>query len=43
MGGQAYETKSRVGAKSFLILNGKAQDQGRTIAPPAAKRKDEQE
>ena len=41
--GQAYETKSRVGAKSFLILNGKVQEHGRTIAPPAAKRKDEQE
>ena len=41
--GQAYETKARVGAKSFLILNGKVQEGGRTIAPPAAKRKDEQE
>lgn len=40
--GQAYETKSRVGAKSFLILNGKVQEHGRTIAPPAAKRKEEQ-
>ena len=39
--GQAYETKSRVGAKAFLILNGKIQEHGRTIAPPAAKRKDE--
>ena len=38
--GQAYETKSRVGAKSFLILNGKVQEHGRTIAPPSAKRKD---
>ena len=39
--GQAYETKSRVGAKGFIILNGKVQEHGRTIAPPAAKRKDE--
>lgn len=38
--GQAYETKSRVGAKAFLILNGKLTDQGRTIATPSAKRKD---
>ena len=41
--GQAYETKARVGAKAFLILNGKVQEGGRTIAPPSAKRKDEQE
>ena len=41
--GQAYETKSRVGAKSFLILNGKVLEHGHTIAPPAAKRKEEQE
>ena len=39
--GQAYETKARVGAKGFIILNGKLQEHGRTIAPPAAKRKDE--
>lgn len=32
--GQAYETKARVGAKSFLILNGLVQEHGRTIAPP---------
>ena len=38
--GQAYETKAHVGAKSFLILNGKVQDHGRTIATPAAKRRD---
>lgn len=36
--GQAYETKARVGAKSFLILNGLVQEHGRTIAPP--KRRD---
>lgn len=41
--GQAYETKARVGAKGFIILNGKIQEHGRTIAPPAAKRKDEDE
>ena len=39
--GQTYETKARVGAKAFLILNGKVQEHGRTIAPPGAKRKDE--
>ena len=39
--GQAYETKARVGAQGFIILNGKIQEHGRTIAPPAAKRKDE--
>ena len=41
--GQAYETKARVGSKGFLILNGKVIENGRTIAPPAAKRKDEDE
>ena len=41
--GQAYETKARVGAQGFIILNGKIQEHGRTIAPPAAKRKDEDE
>ena len=41
--GQTYETKARVGAKAFLILNGKVQEHGRTIAPPAAKRKEENE
>ena len=40
--GQTYETKARVGAKAFLILNGKVQEHGRTIAPPAAKRKEEE-
>lgn len=41
--GQTYETKSRVGAKAFLILNGKIIEHGRTIAPPAAKRKDDEQ
>ena len=41
--GQTYETKSRVGAKAFLILNGKVIEHGRTIAPPAAKRKDDEQ
>lgn len=41
--GQTYETKARVGAKGFLILNGKVQEHGRTIAPPGAKRKEEQD
>ena len=41
--GQTYETKARVGAAAFLILNGKVQEHGRTIAPPAAKRKEENE
>ena len=40
--GQAYETKARVGAKSFLILNGMIQEHGRAIATPAAKRRDEE-
>lgn len=40
--GQTYETKARVGAKSFLILNGKIQEHGRTIAPPSAKRKEDE-
>ena len=38
--GQTYETKLRKGANAFLILNGKVKEHGRTIAPPAAKRKD---
>ena len=41
--GQAYDTKSHVGARGFIILNGKIQEHGQTIAPPAAKRKDEDE
>ena len=41
--GQAYETKSRVGAKSFILLNGKLIEHGRTIATPSAKRKDDEE
>lgn len=41
--GQTYETKSRIGAKAFLILNGKIIEHGRTIAPPAAKRKDDEQ
>lgn len=41
--GQTYETKARVGAKAFLILNGKVQEHGRTVAPPGAKRKEEQD
>ena len=38
--GQAYETKQRKGAQCFLIINGKVQERGRTIAPPVQKRKD---
>lgn len=38
--GQTYETKSRIGAKAFLILNGRISEHGRTIAPPSAKRKE---
>ena len=41
--GQAYDTKGRLGARGFIILNGKVQEHGRTIAPPGAKRKDENE
>ena len=41
--GQAYETKARAGAKAFLILNGKIREHGRTIATPAAKRKEQQD
>ena len=40
--GQVYETKARVGAKGFLLLNGKIIEHGRTIATPAAKRKEEE-
>ena len=40
--GQTYETKARVGAKSFLILNGKVKEHGRAIAPPSAKRKEDE-
>ncbi len=38
--GQVYETKERRGANAFLLLNGKVQEHGRTIAPPSAKRED---
>lgn len=41
--GQTYETKARAGAAAFLILNGKVKEHGRTIAPPGAKRKEEQD
>ena len=41
--GQTYETKARVGAAAFLILNGKVQEHGKTIAPPGAKRKEERD
>lgn len=40
--GQVYETKARVGAKGFLLLNGKIIEHGRTIATPAAKRNEEE-
>lgn len=40
--GQAYETKANVGAGAFLILNGKVVEHGRTIAPPSAKRKEDE-
>lgn len=40
--GQAYETRARAGAHAFLILNGKIREHGRTIAPPSAKRKEDE-
>ena len=40
--GQTYETKARAGAAAFLILNGRVKEHGRTIAPPGAKRKEEE-
>ena len=40
--GQTYETKARKGAQAFLILNGTIQEHGRTIAPPSAKRKEDE-
>lgn len=41
--GQAYETKSRVGAGAFVIINGRVTEHGRAVAPPSYKRKEEEE
>jgi hypothetical protein len=41
--GQAYETKARVGASAFLIINGVVEQNGKAIAPPNAKRKEEED
>ena len=40
--GQAYETKARVKAKAFLVINGVVKEHGRAIAPPSAKRKEQE-
>lgn len=41
--GPVYETKPRKGASGFVIIGGEVREHGRTIAPPAAKRKEEEE
>ena len=40
--GQVYETKAHKGANAFIILGGKLKEHGATIAPPRAKRKDDE-
>ena len=39
--GQAYETKARVGASAFVIINGVVEQHGKAIAPPSAKKKED--
>ena len=41
--GQAYETKARVGASAFVIINGVVEQHGKAIAPPSAKKKEDGE
>lgn len=41
--GQVYETKGHRGANAFILLGGKLKEHGATIAPPRAKRKDDED
>ena len=41
--GPVYETKKRQGAQSFIIVNGVIREHGKAIAPPNAKRKEEED
>ena len=41
--GPVYETKKRVGAQSFIVINGVIREHGKAIAPPNAKRKEEKD
>lgn len=41
--GPAYETKERRGANSFIIIGAVVREHGRAIAPPNAKRKEDED
>lgn len=41
--GPVYETKKRQGAQSFIVINGVIREHGKAIAPPNAKRKEEED
>ena len=41
--GPAYETKERRGANSFIIIGAEVREHGRAIAPPNAKRKEDED
>lgn len=41
--GPVYETKKRQGAQSFILINGVIREHGKAIAPPNAKRKEEED
>ena len=41
--GPVYETKKRQGAQSFIVINGVIRQHGKAIAPPNARRKEEED
>ena len=41
--GPVYETKKRVGANSFIVIGAEVRQHGKAIAPPSAKRKEEED
>lgn len=41
--GPVYETKRRVGAGSFIVIGAEVREHGKAIAPPNAKRKEEED
>ena len=41
--GPVYETKKRVGANSFIVIGAEVRQHGKAIAPPSAKRKEDED
>lgn len=41
--GPVYETKKRVGANSFIVIGAEVRQHGKVIAPPSAKRKEDED